>query len=370
MIRPYKLDTIAFARLSAVDLSPRDQAHYRKGKTRMPHKVGCRSLYFEDPSRRAWDGDRPRPLLTDIWYPAMPDAIETDQFIGPPDTPLFKIGKVATNVPMLDTSDPFPLILLSHGTGGSTKQHSWLAYHLAAHGYVVAGVNHHGNNALEPYVAEGFLRFWERPRDLTVMLDHLLQTPDFGPHIDQTRIGAAGFSLGGYTVIALAGGRASFAAFQAAFAQMGVDAAAMMPPEFTDTQAWAEAFQWVASDTSHQASYQDERVKAVFAIAPALAQAFTADGLAPVTIPVALVVGDDDTPPFTDAAHYAKLIPQAEFEVLGGHVGHYTFLAEGTLVGRQMLPQLCNDALGVDRRAVHERVAEKARVFFEGALGG
>jgi predicted dienelactone hydrolase len=62
---------------------------------------------------------------------------------------------------------------------------------LAAQGYLVASVNHHGNTSVEP-------------------VDAL-----FGSRIDPTRIGAAGFSLGGYTVIAVAGGRTDLQVFAA-----------------------------------------------------------------------------------------------------------------------------------------------------------
>ena len=47
-----------------------------------------------------------------------------------------------------------------------------------------------------------------RPRQLSAALDHLLADPEFGPRIDAGRIGAIGHSAGGYTVLALIGGRA------------------------------------------------------------------------------------------------------------------------------------------------------------------
>ena len=83
----------------------------------------------------------------------------------------------------------------------------WLGHYLAARGYIVAAVNHHGNTAAEKQrAAQGFLLYWERAKDLTVVLDKLFADPFFGPRIDRDRIGAAGFSLGGYTVISVAGG--------------------------------------------------------------------------------------------------------------------------------------------------------------------
>ena len=73
---------------------------------------------------------------------------------------------------------------------------AWLARALAARGYIVAAPNHPGNNALE-YTAEGFLVWWERARDLTTVVDTLLGDSELASRIEATRIGAAGFSLGG-----------------------------------------------------------------------------------------------------------------------------------------------------------------------------
>ena len=92
----------------------------------------------------------------------------------------------------------------------------WLAYHLASRGYIAAAVDHHGNTTAEKQqFAQGATLVWERPKDPSVVLDKLLTDPQFGSHIDADRIGAAGFSLGGYTVIALAGGKFSPDAFDA-----------------------------------------------------------------------------------------------------------------------------------------------------------
>ena len=117
------------------------------------------------------------------------------------------------------------------------------------------------------------------------------------------------------------------------------------------------------------ASYQDRRIKAVFAIAPALGGGFTESGLRPVNVPVQIVVGSGDviTPSPTNAQRYASLIQGARLTVLPGAVGHYTFLHECTPRGQEALP-LCRDAPGVNRRAVHESVREFALIFFNSVL--
>lgn len=334
----------------------------------MPYQVGLQTRYFEDPSRPNWREAGARPLLCDIWYPATPATIATDQFIGPPDTPLFWAGRAARDAALIEHPATLPLILVSHGTGGSTQQLGWLACHLAAQGYIVAGVNHHGNNALEPYLAEGFVRIWERPRDLTALLDYLLVDELFGPCLDLNRIGAAGFSLGGYTVLALAGA-------QLDFNQPGNRERNLieeMPPEFPDPAALVALFEKIATtDTAHSQSYRDPRVRAVFAIAPALGEDCSPASLAAITIPVSLVVGEADhaAPAATNAAVFARHIPNATLQILGDGVAHYTFLAEGTPQGQAILPDLTVDGPGVDRAAVHQQVSTTAGQFFAATLG-
>ena len=75
-------------------------------------------------------------------------TVMSQRDIGPPDAPLFRLGEWADD-PAL-AGGQFPLIVLSHGTGGSAQIMGWLARALASHGYIVAAVNHPGNNALEP----------------------------------------------------------------------------------------------------------------------------------------------------------------------------------------------------------------------------
>ncbi len=209
----------------------------------MTFKVGIQTRSYQDPTRLNWDNTGPRPMVAQIWYPAVDTADEVEMFIGPPETPLFRAGLAASEAQLAAEPAAFPLILLSHGTGGTALQLGWLASFLAAQGYVVAGVNHHGNTAIEPYTVQGFVRFWERALDLTAVLDQLLQDPFFASRIDPERIGAAGFSLGGYTVLALAGGRIDFGLFKSAYEHAGRKFIDDVPPEFPDPQAFVYALQ-------------------------------------------------------------------------------------------------------------------------------
>jgi predicted dienelactone hydrolase len=333
----------------------------------MTYRVGLKRILYQDPARSNWAGTGPRPLLTDVWYPALDTAIEADIFIGSPEFPVFKAGKAARDAQPFAKTKTFPLILLSHGTGGASLQLGWLASYLASEGYIAAAVNHHGNNGLEPYVAKGFLHYWERAKDLKVILDQLLSNPTFGRLIDPDQIGAAGFSLGGYTIIAAAGGTTNIQPMITAFTDGGRDLSQVIPPECTDRDAFMQEFKSLSQHVAMaDASHRDERIKAIFAIAPVLGEIFSEEGLSSIHIPVKIVVGEADqlAPANVNAAHFARYIKHAELSLLG-KVGHYTFLGEGTEGGKQQVPLFCVDDDGIDRAFIHQKVSMWAGEFFE-----
>lgn len=124
-----------------------------------------------------------------------------------------------------------------------------------------------------------------------------------------------------------------------------------------------KAFEQVRNDpqvqrslAQHNVSFKDERIRATFAVAPALGGAFTDAGLAPIEIPVHIVGGRADTvaPVPTNARRFANTIEHAQLTILED-VGHYTFLAECTEIGKNELPFVCIDS-EIDRSVVHQQV--------------
>jgi predicted dienelactone hydrolase len=350
-----------------------------------PHAspVGMTVHPYIDPARLNWSHTGPRPLNTVIWYPA-PE--------GMPATPLPLTGKTAiyfgdarsapffAPIPIvfdapLASGPRRPLILLSHGSTGLGLSLEWLAQSLAARGYVVAAVNHHGNTIAEgQLVPQGFGLPWERADDLSAVLTALLGDPVFGPAIDSHRIGAAGHSAGGETVIALAGGRFDRPRLMAYCASAASRGDATCEPRDVIRQSIADIAVLDRTDPAVHASLQrarrshrDPRIRAVFAMAPAMGPAFAASDLASIHIPVAIVVGDTDetAPSRTNAARFARLIPGATLTELAG-VGHLTFSSACTPAGLAALPS-CHDRAGVDRGMVQNETADLAYRFFQSA---
>ena len=176
-----------------------------EGKPSSEFKVGSTFRKFI-PADKAynWRGAQTHALLATVWYPAAASAVEHPVEI-PGLSQIFVLGDAAQDASIASAPAKFPMIVLSHGTGGSALTMSWLGTALAARGYIAVAVNHPGNNGAEAYTAQGFSTWWERARDLSVVIDSMLADPTFGSHVDANRIGAAGFSLGGYTMIEIAG---------------------------------------------------------------------------------------------------------------------------------------------------------------------
>lgn len=337
--------------------------------------TGMVTRHYVDSRRLNWARTGPRPVRTAIWYPVDEVAEKETIFGGPEAERVFVPVDVAPAEPLSRRAQKYPLIVMSHGTGGSAMMMMWLGRHLAANGYIVAAVNHHGNTASEKeLVPQAFLLYWERPRDLRVALDEILRDPLFAGRIDTRRIGAAGFSLGGYTAIAAAGGRFNQREFDRFCASPARDFTCGPQNEFPEAPARFAALRntdpFVRESLRRAgASYRDRRIRAVFAIAPALGSGFTARDLRGVRVPVKIVVGAADTvtPPATNAQRYAELIRGAQLTVLPGEVGHYTFLHECTPRGVEILP-ICRDGAGVERADVHRAVAASALEFFNTTL--
>ena len=344
--------------------------------------VGMTTRAFVDESRKNWQGTGSRPLNTVIWYPAAANSrvepfvatIENGKFFGDP-----ALGKFFTEIPVAVDATPLmdgqkrPLILLSHGSTSLGLSLMWLGNYLASHGYIVAAVNHHGNTAAEAqFLPQGFSLVWERPEDLTAILTKLLADPVFGGQIDPNRIGAAGHSAGGTTMIQIAGGTFDMDALIAycnSSQSMG-DATCEPRDLIRQTIAQMEVLKKtdpvVQESMRHEKeSHRDPRIKAVFAMAPAIGPAFTRRDLSGIKIPVQIVVGsgDDVTPRATNAEYFARLIKGAKLTVLP-RVGHMTFGSACTPLGQQKLDG-CRDAAGVDRVAVHSQVEQQALTFFE-----
>ena len=116
------------------------------------------------------------------------------------------------------TGADLPVLLLSHGHGGSNFLSSMRGYgplvdFYAGHGFVVIIPTHQNSKtlALDPTGPEGALFWRSRAQDMRFILDHLdviqARVPGLGGRLDASSVVAVGHSLGAHTVAMLAGTR-------------------------------------------------------------------------------------------------------------------------------------------------------------------
>jgi predicted dienelactone hydrolase len=334
------------------------------------YKVGMASRSFVPKEPYDWRDARVHTLDVVVWYPAEAIAREKPLVIRGLD--IFELGRAAQGAPLAAKAARFPLVVISHGTGGSALSMAWLGEALAAHGYIVAAVNHPGNNAAEPYTAKGFSIWWERARDLSETISGMLADAKFGDQIDPERIGSAGFSLGGYTMIAIAGGITDVQGFVRLCDSPNAGGTCTSPAEFPSlVEDFRKLIREHPEVLRHSGnSFRDARVRAVFAIAPGLGPAFTASSLETISIPVQIVAGESDQNVSVElnAKYFAAKIPGAKLHIFPGPVAHYVFLDSCSEIGRKTVPMLCIDAQGVNRDAIHADTVRRALQFFRVTL--
>ena len=113
-----------------------------------------------------------------------------------------------------------PLVVVSHGIGGSRRGYSYLGQYFARHGMASLHLQHVGSDRAlwsgNPLSLIGRLRdaaqeseAANRARDLSFALGQLLDQTEFGMRIDRQRIAAAGHSYGANTVMLAIGAQVS-----------------------------------------------------------------------------------------------------------------------------------------------------------------
>ena len=115
---------------------------------------------------------------------------------------------------------PFPVIIFSHGLGGTRDGYKYLGRHWASHGFVSVHLQHRGSDdtvwkgqanprSAMTSAAANPQNIMNRPRDVSFAIDELtrLEKSDaaWRGRLDLSRIGVAGHSFGAYTTLAVAG---------------------------------------------------------------------------------------------------------------------------------------------------------------------
>ena len=305
------------------------------------YEIGQKSITYVDESRK-------RPLVTEIWYP----TYDTKKKENSDDRPVFKTIQTVHDASVPDRK--FPLLLVSHGTGGNRFSLTWFVERMVKEGYIVVSMDHYGNSTFNKLPRE-FVKWWERAIDVKYVLTKLLNEPDIGTKIDQSRIGGVGFSLGGYTHIALAGG----------YVDRKSALEIKLPREYPETEEiidLANDSQIVSSYNQYKNHVKEERIKAFFVMAPAIGPGFnTKKQVEEITAPIFIVAGkgDTNTPIKHNALNYHNLIEHSKIYLFDKNVNHYVFLNVATEFGKKILPEITIDHPNTDRKKIHDETMKR-----------
>lgn len=288
-----------------------------------------------------------QPFAVGVWYPT--EAHPWPMMLGP------VLMNVARDAPISGRN--LPLVVISHGNGGGPGSHADLGLALADAGYVVAAPTHTGDNYSDRSAVASESFFNRRTRQLHVTVDYMLKTWQGHDRIDPERIGAFGFSAGGFTVLTAVGAQPDMRIVAKHCAESpefvcDVLRDARSPLLNTEAPKMGDAF------------LPDLRIKAAVVAAPGLGFTIGPNGLANVRVPIQLWSGDnDDKVPYDTNA---KLLREAtgsrvEFHSVPG-AGHFSFLVP---CGVLKPPAICSDPARFDRKAFHRSMNASVVAFFE-----
>jgi predicted dienelactone hydrolase len=262
------------------------------------------------------------------------------------------------------------LVVISHGTGGMPAVHANLARALVAAGFVVAAPEHRGDTHGD-YGDQGTtLSLKRRPGEVSHAIDAVAAHPVLAAQLRLDRVGVYGMSAGGFTALALAGGRWSPAQFARHCDTHLAEDFQFCVGDFSHlTGSWLDPLRlWVArheiqrrfaEDTAWY-GHTDPRVAAIVAAVPAAA-VFDLSSLATPPVPLALVTAGGDRwlrPQF----HAQAVLAACQACVHLAHLplaGHGAYLSPPPPRLDGVLGELLNDPPGFDRAdlpAVDQRV--------------
>ncbi len=279
----------------------------------MHASAGCRAFELSDEKMSV-------TFPTLVMYPS--NSPERPERLGP-----YTLS-VAMDAPI--AAGPFPLVVISHGSGGSHLVYRTLAAHLARSAFVVAMPEHPGNNRNNNDLVDTIANLANRPRHIRLVIDWAFSSDAFAPCLISDTVAIVGHSLGGYTALAVAGGIAT-----------------SFPRESPDRQ-----LRRIEVDPDH-------RVKALVLLAPATPWFTAPDALRGVRVPILLWTAEMDsyTPQFHAEIVKAGVPDPALIEHrIAANAGHFSFLSPfpDAMANPAFLPS--QDPEGFDRERFHQEL--------------
>lgn len=305
------------------------------------------------------DSSRNRQLDAYVWYPT--EAAEGVTVHN--ENAVFHGFSAIADAPI--TEGVYPLVIMSHGSGGNRGNQAWLGIELARQGAIVVAASHPGSMSMDSAPGTNILA-WNRPMDVSFLIDSVLADPDLAAVIDPEQIAVVGHSLGGYTAFAMGGG------------ELSIDQFSAYCTEFSESPACAfylsGGVDFMQVDRAKfEQNHKDDRVSAVVVLDPAYAKAFKTESL-DNRAPTLLIAPPSDANVF-EQIHVDELAVQAQLgenyiEMPGAF--HFTYLPECKPIGFYLLrivekdgQMLCQPEVGKTRAEFHAETSDLIINFLE-----
>ena len=309
-----------------------------------------------------------------LTYPTRAEATARD--FGP-----FRMT-VAAGAPAAQAPETgWPVVFVSHGTGGSVFGHADLVAALARAGYVVVALEHPGDNFRDRSLVADNRYFSERPAQLLALLRAFLDRDGSAGaaaggllgdlRLDAKRVSLIGHSAGGYTAAVVAGATGDVQrVVDHCAAQAGADPmCALADPNWSVSAAQAGPRYRLAPDAPMPASAADPRVRAAVLLAP-LTVPLRPDSLAalPSALMVVTATHDEILAPRFHGQPWAALNSRAKIEV-EPRAGHFSFMTSVPAERRAMLAQAGTDPAGFEREPFQRELAARIIGFLDRSTG-
>jgi predicted dienelactone hydrolase len=272
-----------------------------------------------------------------VWYPC--NQPPGNEKLGPFDL------SVAKGCPV--TGEKLPLVVISHGRGGTFLDHRDTAAALADAGFVVAAINHPGDNAMDKTRTNDFSVLVERPADIKRLIDFMLGSWTAAARIDASDIGIFGFSRGGYTGLVTVGAN----------------------PHFGKSLRLCDGIDTLLCDQVHKGELpelaHDPRIKAAV-IADPVSIFFTQTSFPNVKIPVQLwrsELGGGGVTPESVSSIIGEIATKPDVHFVP-RSQHFSFTAPCSAEFMQSAREICIDGPNFDRISFHKEFNAEVLTFF------
>jgi predicted dienelactone hydrolase len=248
-----------------------------------------------------------------------------------------------------------PLVVVSHGRGGWFGGHDDVVDALVDAGFVVAAINHPGDNGSDSSKRDSLSVLASRPADIIRLLDFMLGDWKDRAAIDADKIGFFGFSAGAYTGLVLAGGNPDFRRIE----------------PFCQETNKSRACEEFRSGNIPLNLPHEPRIRAAALADTAVNYAFTPEGLAAIRIPLLIwrsESGGGGVDPKNSALTASSLPGKPDVRTV--RAGHFAFLPPCSPQFAANLPRLCTDPPGFDRTAFRHDFNASIVQFFQSHFAG